>query len=140
MVYNGLFIKKTDLTKAYKIFITFSQMSSENLPNYDVIILDEIHERHLMGDFLLGILKCLIHSRTDIKLVLMSATINIKLFEDYFSAESAVVIQVILFLNFKNKGLFSSVCWKRFFIDTCYLMPILNLRNRNMAYLKKEVS
>ncbi|XP_049871355.1 probable ATP-dependent RNA helicase DHX34 [Pectinophora gossypiella] len=70
------------------------QMSSENLPNYDVIILDEIHERHLMGDFLLGILKCLIHSRTDIKLVLMSATINIKLFEDYFSKEKAVVIQV----------------------------------------------
>ncbi|XP_073960326.1 probable ATP-dependent RNA helicase DHX34 [Choristoneura fumiferana] len=70
------------------------QMSSENLPNYDVIILDEIHERHLMGDFLLGVLKCLIHSRTDLKLVLMSATINIKLFEDYFSAESAVVIQV----------------------------------------------
>ncbi|XP_013170006.1 PREDICTED: probable ATP-dependent RNA helicase DHX34 [Papilio xuthus] len=70
------------------------QMSSENLPNYDVIILDEIHERHLMGDFLLGVLKCLIHTRTDIKLVLMSATINIKLFEDYFAAESAVVIQV----------------------------------------------
>ncbi|CAG4935037.1 unnamed protein product [Colias eurytheme] len=70
------------------------QMSSENLPNYDVIILDEIHERHLMGDFLLGVLKCLIHTRSDIKLVLMSATINIQLFEDYFSAESAVVIQV----------------------------------------------
>ncbi|XP_037301237.1 probable ATP-dependent RNA helicase DHX34, partial [Manduca sexta] len=29
------------------------QLSSENLPSYDVIILDEIHERHLMGDFLL---------------------------------------------------------------------------------------
>lgn len=69
-------------------------MSSENLPSYDVIILDEIHERHLMGDFLLGVLKCLIHSRNDIKLVLMSATINIKLFEDYFSAESAAVIEV----------------------------------------------
>ncbi|CAH0399530.1 unnamed protein product [Chilo suppressalis] len=70
------------------------QMSSENLPNYDVIILDEIHERHLMGDFLLGVLKCLIHSRNDIKLVLMSATINIKLFENYFTAESAAVIEV----------------------------------------------
>lgn len=70
------------------------QMSSENMPKYDVIILDEIHERHLMGDFLLGVLKCLIHSRDDIKLVLMSATINIKLFEEYFAAESAAVIQV----------------------------------------------
>lgn len=79
-------------------------MSSENLPDYDVIILDEIHERHLMGDFLLGVLKCLIHSRTDIKLVLMSATINIKLFEDYFAAESAAVIQVIqLSIHYVNK-------------------------------------
>ncbi|XP_041981061.1 probable ATP-dependent RNA helicase DHX34 [Aricia agestis] len=70
------------------------QMSSENLPEYDVIILDEIHERHLMGDFLLGILKCLIHTRSDIKLVLMSATINIQLFKDYFASESPAVIQV----------------------------------------------
>lgn len=77
-------------------------MSSENLPNYDVIILDEIHERHLMGDFLLGILKCLIHTRNDIKLVLMSATINIKLFEDYFSAEEAVVIQVSILCKKKT--------------------------------------
>ncbi|KOB74081.1 ATP-dependent RNA helicase [Operophtera brumata] len=79
-------------------------MSSENLPDYDVIILDEIHERHLMGDFLLGVLKCLIHSRTDIKLVLMSATINIKLFEDYFAAESATVVPGRLYpieLNYK---------------------------------------
>ncbi|CAH0725008.1 unnamed protein product, partial [Brenthis ino] len=87
---------KTSETKI--CFITegllLRQMSSDSLPNYDVIILDEIHERHLMGDFLLGILKCLIHTRNDIKLVLMSATINIKLFEDYFSAEEAVVIQV----------------------------------------------
>lgn len=74
-------------------------MSSENMPNYDVIILDEIHERHLMGDFLLGVLKCLIHSRDDIKLVLMSATINIKLFEEYFTAESAAVIQVHININ-----------------------------------------
>ncbi|XP_060804525.1 probable ATP-dependent RNA helicase DHX34 [Amyelois transitella] len=70
------------------------QMSSDNLPNYDVIILDEIHERHLMGDFLLGVLKCLVHNRRDIKLVLMSATINIQLFQDYFAAETAVIIQV----------------------------------------------
>ncbi|XP_077299574.1 putative ATP-dependent RNA helicase DHX34 [Arctopsyche grandis] len=71
------------------------QVASESsLSNYDVIILDEIHERHLHGDFLLGILKCLIQTRHDLKLVLMSATINIKLFEDYFSNESAVVIEV----------------------------------------------
>ncbi|XP_046400213.1 probable ATP-dependent RNA helicase DHX34 [Ischnura elegans] len=65
----------------------------QNLSSYDVVVLDEVHERHLPGDFLLGLLKCLLYQRKDLKLVLMSATINIKLFQDYFSND-AVVIQV----------------------------------------------
>ncbi|XP_044019981.1 probable ATP-dependent RNA helicase DHX34, partial [Aphidius gifuensis] len=71
------------------------QVSDENgLSQYDVIVLDEVHERHLYGDFLLGIMKCLIHQRDDLKLVLMSATININLFSQYFSKEEAKIIQV----------------------------------------------
>ncbi|XP_052902856.1 probable ATP-dependent RNA helicase DHX34 [Anopheles moucheti] len=68
--------------------------SEENLGQYSVIILDEVHERHLHGDFLLGIAKCLIRARPDLKLVLMSATINIKLFADYFTEEEARIIEV----------------------------------------------
>ncbi|GAB0088574.1 probable ATP-dependent RNA helicase DHX34 [Sergentomyia squamirostris] len=71
------------------------QLSTEaSLMQYDVIVLDEIHERNLHGDFLLGVTKCLLQVRPDIKLILMSATINIKLFSDYFAAEEAKVIQV----------------------------------------------
>ncbi|XP_052863354.1 probable ATP-dependent RNA helicase DHX34 [Anopheles cruzii] len=81
------------------VFITegllLRQLASEDsLEQYSVIILDEVHERHLHGDFLLGIAKCLIRARPELKLVLMSATINIKLFADYFSAEEARVIEV----------------------------------------------
>lgn len=64
------------------------------LSQYDVLVLDEIHERHLHGDFLLGVAKCLIKVRPQLKLVLMSATINIKLFSDYFAEEQAHVIEV----------------------------------------------
>ncbi|KAL1139225.1 hypothetical protein AAG570_006211, partial [Ranatra chinensis] len=63
------------------------------LSNYDVVVLDEVHERHLHGDFLLGILKCLLIQRKDFKLILMSATINLNLFADYFGG-NAKVIQV----------------------------------------------
>lgn len=63
---------------------------------YDVIVLDEVHERHLHGDFLLGIMKCVIDQRHDLKLVLMSATINIELFSNYFAKEDVKVIQVYL--------------------------------------------
>ncbi|XP_070620414.1 probable ATP-dependent RNA helicase DHX34 isoform X2 [Erythrolamprus reginae] len=62
------------------------------LPTYRVLIVDEVHERHLHCDFLLGVLRGLLPSRPDLKLVLMSATINIQLFADYFGG--APVIQV----------------------------------------------
>lgn len=48
------------------------------------IFVDEIHERDLNSDFLLIILKKLLRARPDIKLVLMSATLNAELFADYF--------------------------------------------------------
>lgn len=71
------------------------QLSQEStLAQYDVLVLDEIHERHLHGDFLLGVAKCLIKARPELKLILMSATINIKLFSDYFSEEEARVIEI----------------------------------------------
>ncbi|KAM6987928.1 LOW QUALITY PROTEIN: putative ATP-dependent RNA helicase DHX34 [Tautogolabrus adspersus] len=62
------------------------------LDQYQVVIVDEVHERHLHCDFLLGVLRSLVAERPDLRLILMSATINIKLFSDYFS--SAPVLQV----------------------------------------------
>ncbi|NWS77891.1 DHX34 helicase, partial [Crotophaga sulcirostris] len=62
------------------------------LPGYHVLIADEVHERHLHSDFLLGVLRRLLPARPDLKLVLMSATINIRLFSTYFG--DAPVLQV----------------------------------------------
>ena len=62
--------KKTDKTKV--VFLTegllLRQVSGDgSLSGYNVLVLDEVHERHLHGDFLLGIVKCLVHQRDDIK-------------------------------------------------------------------------
>ncbi|XP_075268591.1 putative ATP-dependent RNA helicase DHX34 isoform X2 [Opisthocomus hoazin] len=62
------------------------------LPAYRVLVADEVHERHLHGDFLLGVLRRLLPARPDLKLLLMSATINIPLFAGYFGG--APVLQV----------------------------------------------
>lgn len=88
---------KSSYTKI--LFITegllLRQLSTEgSLSQYDVLVLDEVHERHLHGDFLLGISKCLLRTRPELKLILMSATINIKLFSDYFTDEKCKVIEV----------------------------------------------
>lgn len=66
--------------------------AENNLSLYDVIILDEIHERHISGDLLVALLRDLTLRRSDLKLILMSATINLELFTSYF--ENAPVIQV----------------------------------------------
>lgn len=67
------------------------QRDSE-VPQYQVLIVDEVHERHLHSDFLLGVLRQLLAVRSDLKVILMSATINIKLFSGYF--DQAPVLQV----------------------------------------------
>ncbi|XP_068441833.1 probable ATP-dependent RNA helicase DHX34 [Clinocottus analis] len=64
----------------------------KTLSQYQVLIVDEVHERHLHCDFLLGVLRSLLTDNPDLRLILMSATINIKLFSDYF--RSAPVLQV----------------------------------------------
>ncbi|VDP18217.1 unnamed protein product [Soboliphyme baturini] len=86
---------KTASTKG--LFLTegllLRQLSIDpDLSAYDVVIMDEIHERHLQGDFLLGVLRDLVLKRRELKLVLMSATINLELFSGYF--ERAPILQV----------------------------------------------
>lgn len=48
------------------------------------VIVDEIHERGMNEDFLLIVLKDLLLRRSDLRVVLMSATLNAKLFSSFF--------------------------------------------------------
>ena len=80
---------RTDRTKI--LFLTegllLRQLSADPLlAQYSVIIIDEVHERHLTGDMLLAVLRSLLEKRADLRVVLMSATINTKMFADYFGA------------------------------------------------------
>ena len=49
------------------------------------VILDEIHERDVLSDFLMIILRDLMARRDNLKLILMSATLNAEMFSQYFS-------------------------------------------------------
>lgn len=59
-------------------------MNDSNLHHYGVVILDEVHERTLSTDILMGVLKRLIARRKDIKIVVMSATLDAGKFQTYF--------------------------------------------------------
>lgn len=52
------------------------------------LVLDEIHERNLQSDVLLIIVKDLLDTRDDLKVVLMSATLNAEKFSRYFGMQT----------------------------------------------------
>jgi ATP-dependent RNA helicase DHX29 len=47
------------------------------------VVLDEVHERTIDSDFLLVVLRRLMQKRTDLKLILMSATVDAQRFSNY---------------------------------------------------------
>ena len=57
--------------------------------------MDEIHERGMNEDFLLIILHDLLPRRPDLRLILMSATINADLFSKYFGNAPTIHIPVL---------------------------------------------
>jgi pre-mRNA-splicing factor ATP-dependent RNA helicase DHX15/PRP43 len=59
-------------------------MSDGTLSRYSCIILDEAHERTLSTDVLMGLIKEIKLKRLDLKIIVMSATLDAQKFQDYF--------------------------------------------------------
>lgn len=64
-------------------------MNDKTLSKYSYIFIDEAHERTLNTDILLGVLKELVNLRKEtenpLRLIIMSATIEINKFAKYFN-------------------------------------------------------
>ncbi|KAI1175456.1 DEAD/DEAH box helicase [Nemania sp. FL0916] len=68
-----------------------TQDVAASLADVSHIVIDEVHERSLDTDFLLSIIRDVLKQRRDLKLVLMSATLDAAAFKSYFTSEGLQV-------------------------------------------------
>ncbi|MDE4944773.1 hypothetical protein, partial [Francisella tularensis] len=64
------------------------------LSQYEVIIIDEAHERSLNIDFLIGCIKKILPFRPDLKVIITSATIYHQKFINFFQNAKDIIISV----------------------------------------------
>lgn len=78
--------------------ILLSEISSDPLlRKYQVIIVDEAHERSVNIDFLLGYMRTLLPKRPDLRLIISSATIDARLFSRCFNHAPVITVGGRLF-------------------------------------------
>ena len=89
----GYSIRFEDMTEPGTTFLKYmtdgmllrEAMNDPDLNRYSTIILDEAHERTLATDILMGLLKSLSQRRSDLKIIIMSATLDALKFQKYFA-------------------------------------------------------
>ncbi|KAG1885069.1 P-loop containing nucleoside triphosphate hydrolase protein [Suillus subluteus] len=95
----GYSIRFEDMTEPGTTFLKYmtdgillrEAMHDPDLSRYSTIIVDDAHERTLATDILMGVLKTLARRRPDLKLIIMSATLDALKFQEYFAVSGGAL-------------------------------------------------
>jgi len=71
--------------------------TDSDLSQYSIIMVDEAHERSLNIDFILGLLKSILKRREDLRIIISSATINARVFSEYFDGCPVVSVDAKMY-------------------------------------------
>ncbi|MEM7599958.1 MAG: ATP-dependent RNA helicase HrpA [Verrucomicrobiota bacterium] len=86
--------KKTTAVKFMTDGVLLAETRNDpNLRQYDTLIIDEAHERSLNIDFILGYLHRTLERRTDLKVVISSATLDAGSFSDFFGGAPVIEVE-----------------------------------------------
>ncbi|XP_061136394.1 ATP-dependent DNA/RNA helicase DHX36 isoform X2 [Syngnathus typhle] len=110
--------------------------SDSNLSSISHLVLDEVHERSLQSDVLLTIVKDLLDVRHDLKVILMSATLNAEKFSKYFDncpmihipgftfpVEEFLLEDIVEMMRYQPKNNDRRPAWKRGFWQGRHTRP-----------------
>ncbi|XP_011503063.1 PREDICTED: probable ATP-dependent RNA helicase DHX35 [Ceratosolen solmsi marchali] len=64
-------------------------MGDPLLTNYSVIILDEVHERTMLTDIIMGLLKKILRKRKSLRVIVSSATVDAEELRDFFNTNQS---------------------------------------------------
>lgn len=76
------------------------------LKEFDIVIIDEAHERKVNIDLLLFMMRNVLRKRPDFKLIIMSATINEDIFKKYYQEFSLASVNIGTKPNYPIKSIF----------------------------------
>jgi pre-mRNA-splicing factor ATP-dependent RNA helicase DHX15/PRP43 len=97
----------------------------------DCVIIDEAHERKVQIDFLLYLLKHVIKSRPEFKLIIMSATVNSEIFVSYFAEYKFSALDIGGKTNYPIESIFLSRPISKYEYISKGLEIINNLKSKN---------
>jgi ATP-dependent RNA helicase DHX57 len=99
-----------------------------SLADVSHIVVDEVHERSLDTDFLLSIIRDVLYKRRDLKLILMSATLDAASFRDYFMADRQDVTVGMVEISGRTYPV------QDYYLDDVIRMTGFSVGNRNDYY------
>ena len=88
--FDSKFSDQTTIKSCTDGVLVRETLSDPLLSAYNVVIVDEAHERSLHSDVLLGILKKIRRKRPELRIIITSATMNAQGMKDFFETNIMV--------------------------------------------------